>query len=41
MGPEEAVEAGYIWVEGSRKGDDHEALARCLRMLEPVAAGSD
>ncbi len=41
MGPEEAVEAGSIWVVGSRKGDGHEALARCLRMLEPVAAGSD
>ncbi len=39
MGPEEAVEAGSIWVVGSRKGDGHEALARCLRMLEPVAAG--
>jgi DNA-binding HxlR family transcriptional regulator len=40
-GPEKAVEAGSIWVEGSRKGDGREALARCLRMLEPVAAGSD
>jgi DNA-binding HxlR family transcriptional regulator len=39
-GPEKAVEAGSIWVEGSRKGSGHEALARCLRMLEPVAAGS-
>ncbi len=41
MGPGEAVEAGSIWVEGSRKGDGREALARCLRMLEPVPAGSD
>ena len=38
--PEEAVEGGSIWVEGSRRDGGHDALSRCLRMLEPVAAGS-
>ena len=38
--PEEAVEKGSIRVESTR-GDHDEALARCLRMLEPsTPAGS-
>lgn len=39
MGPDEAVRAGSIWVEGSREDGGQDALARCLGMLEPVAAG--
>ena len=39
MGPEEAVRAGSIRVEGSRESGGQDALARCLGMLEPVAAG--
>jgi HxlR-like helix-turn-helix/SCP-2 sterol transfer family len=38
--PEEAVEAGSIRVEGSREGGGHDALVRCLGMLEPAAARS-
>ncbi len=40
MRPEEAVEAGSIWVEGSREEGGYDVLVRCLRMLEPVASGS-
>jgi DNA-binding HxlR family transcriptional regulator len=40
MRPEEAVKAGSIRVEGSREDGGHDTLVRCLRMLEPVAAGS-
>ncbi|MDQ4128738.1 MAG: helix-turn-helix transcriptional regulator [Actinomycetota bacterium] len=38
MKPEEAVEVGAIQAGGPREGD-HEALVRCLGMLQPVASG--
>jgi hypothetical protein len=37
--PEEAVESGAIRAGGPGEGD-HEALVRCLGMLQPVASAS-